>query len=294
MLSGYAAGPSDQLMSGGGAGGGWGEQLAANQDASKYFANNAIGLQQNAQGNMQYLNQLAANGAQDSAGYNAMNNAFLEQSGKGLNSLNRLVGGGGSQMGPAGLEAMRASQNVGPDSELFKSTMSFLTPQVNAAYSSRGLGQSGAAANAVSDQGRQLANSMAERANTERNAFLGTAVGDEGVSANRYGTQMQGATASAEAPSRIFGNMQGGIGQGIQNIGNATGQYLQPMQMNQAAMGSFGQAMGMPVAYQQGLYNFLRSPQTQLLGIPSGTGQQSLAGHPNGLFGDLLGVKKGG
>ena len=294
MLSGYAAGPASQMFAGPGQGGGWGDSIQQTQDASKYFANNSMNIMQNAQPAMNNLNMMAYNGAQDSAGYNALNGAFLEQGGRGFNQLMGLVGGGGqdSQMGEAGRAAMAASNNVGPDSELYKSTLSFLTPQVRSAYSARGLGTSGQAASAEADQARQLADSFAQRANTERNQFLNTAVGSEGVGAQRYGTQMQGATAATEAPSRIFSTMQGGLGQGIQNIGNATGQYLQPMQMNQAGMGNFGQAQQMPLSYQQSIYNYLRSPQTQLLGIPSGTGQQSNKGSPNGLFGDLLGIQK--
>ena len=315
MLSGYLAGPTSQMFAGPGQDGGWGDSIQQTRDASNYFANNAMNIAQNAQPAMNNLNMMAYNGAQDSAGYNALNGAFLEQGGRGFNQLMGLVGqgGGGVQppptlgMGEVGRAALAASKDVGPDSELYKSTLSFMTPQVRSAYSARGLGTSGQAANAEADQARQLADSFAQRANTERNQYYNTAASDSaqynsalanmygsstGAGANMYGTQMQGATAATEAPSRIFSTMQGGLGQGIQNIGNATGQYLQPMQMNQAGMGNYGQAQQMPLSYQQSIYNYLRSPQTQLLGIPSGTGQQSNAGSPNGLFGDLLGVKK--
>lgn len=310
IQAGYDAGPAARLF------GGLTSGIDAGQMGRDYFGRNAINLTDRGLANGMELNDWSKEGAMDSRDYNRLNDRFLEQSGRGLNSLNSLVGGGGPSgiysqfsrtpgIGAAGSAALAAANNVGPDSELYKSTLSMLTPQTNAAYASRGLGQSGVAANAVASQARQLADSFAQRANTERNAFLNTAVGSEAANAsfqgalnnalaNVFGTQMQGATAAAEAPARIFSTMQGGIGQGIQNIGATLGQYLQPMQMNQAGLAGLGQALNLPVAYQQQLYNFLRSPQSQLLGVPSSTGQQALGGHPNGLLGDLLGFEKGG
>jgi hypothetical protein len=309
IQSGYNAGNADDLFSG----------LMGMKDQAQqggdYFRNNAMNLTDRGINAQSHLNDLAMGGAEHSSGYNNMNDRFLEQSGRGFNNLMSLVGAGGggpgSQLsrtpgiGEAGRRALAASENVGPDSKLYKSTLSFMTPAVRAASSARGMGNSGSAVAAEGDQARQLADSFAMRAQQEKNNFLQTAVGSEGANAsfqgalnsalaNMYGSQVQGATAATEAPTRIFQGMQSGLGQGIQNIGNATGQYLQPLQMNSAGLSNYGSAMGMPLSTQQSLYNFFRSPQSQLLGVPSSTGQQSLGGHPNGLLGDILGFEKGG
>lgn len=326
IAAGYNAGDAAQLFSGllSGVGGG--------QMGRDYFGRNAINLTDRGIANGMELNDWGKEGAQDSRDYNRLNDKFLEQSSGGYNKLMGLlgqsgasiIGGPGSQpslrqgygVGTTGAAALASAKDTGPDSQLYKDTLALLTPQTRAAYSARGLGLSGQAANAEADQARQLADSFAQRANQEKNAFYQTAANSEGTAAgfggaynnalaNMYGTrlgslssiygnQLQGATAATEAPGRVFSTFQGGIGQGIQNIGAALGQYLQPMQMNQAGLAGLGQALNLPLSYQQSLYNYLRSPQTQLLGVPSSTGQQSNGSHPNGLLGDMLGFEKGG
>ncbi len=344
IQQGYNDGPAGTLFGGGsfgggGAGGSWGDSVRMGQAGRDYFGGNSVNLaDRGVQAGMQ-LNDRANAGAQHSANYNDLNGAFLDQSSRGYNTLmgllNNAPGLDGRNdprapnlanrygVGTVGAEAMKAAQNVGPDSELYKSTLSFLTPQVRTAFAARGMGDSGQAVGAEGDQARQLADSFATRAQQEKNAFLQTAAGSEGTAAgfqgarnnalanifgsqagleggrnsalaNIFGSQVQGALGATEAPSRVFSTMQGGLGQGIQNIGAALGQYLQPQQMNQAGLAGLGQALNLPVAYQQQLYNFLRSPQTQLMGVPSSTGQQGLGSHPNGLLGDILGFEKGG
>lgn len=309
IQEGYNQGPARDLFSGLMSG------VGAGQMGRDYFGTNAINLTDRGVRAGMNMNDWSQEGAIDSRDYNRMNDAFLGQASRGFNNLMSLVGNGGggpgSQLartpgiGEAGRRALAASENVGPDSDLYNRTWDIMRPQVRSSWAARGMGDSGAAINAESNQAQQLADQFAQRANAEKNNFLQTAVGSEGANAsfqgalnsalaNMYGSQVQGAVAGTEAPARIFSTMQGGIGQGIQNIGAALGQYLQPMQMNQAGLAGLGQALNLPVAYQQQLYNFFRSPQTQLMGVPSSTGQQSLGSHPNGLLGDLLGFEKGG
>lgn len=333
MLQGYENGPASQLF------GGLGGLPAQGQWANDYFGGNAANLTNRALGPQMQMNDMAARGAGHSADYNDMNGAFLDQSGRAYNGLMSRLNNGPSLeglrslgdpslansygIGQVGQEALNASHNVGPDSELYKSTLSFLKPQVRSAFASRGMGDSGQSISAEGDQARQLADSFAQRSQAEKNAFLQTAAGSEGTSAgfqgarnnalanifgsragmasglnsalaNIFGTQVQGGLGATEAPGRVFSTMQGGLGQGIQNIGNATGQYLQPLQTNQAGLGGFNAAMQTPVNMQQMLYNFFRSPQTQALGLPSSTGQQQLSKPNQGILGDLLGYQKNG
>lgn len=308
ILQGYNSGPADQLF------GGLMGLVPQAQNAGQYFGDKALGLSARGLEGSLGLNDQSRQSAMHSAGLNNLNANFLEQSGRGFNNLMGLVNGQSGfgpgsfnrtpGIGEAGRAALSAANNVGPDSKLYKDTLSFLTPQVRSSFAARGMGNSGSAVRAEGDQARQLADSFAQRANAERNAFLGTAVGSEGANAsfqgslnnalaNAFGSQVQGATAATEAPGRVFSTLQGGIGQGIQNIGQTLGQYLTPLQINQAGQSGVNAGFQTPVSLQQQIYQFLRSPQTQLMGVPSSTGQQQNKSHPNGILGDLLGFEKG-
>jgi hypothetical protein len=357
--AGYNQVPIDQLF------GGMGNAINSGQRVGQEYGDLSERLGLNGAQNAQDMAAMSAHGANDSAAYNRLNSNFLDQSGRAYNGLmNRLnnaptldsrndpnapqlgsLGGGpglagGYGVGTTGAAALKAANNVGPDSELYKSTLSFLRPQVTSSFSNRGMGGSGAAVSAEGDQARQLADSFAQRANSERNAFLQTAANSEGTAAgfqgarnnalaniygsqagfegsknnalanifgsqagitsgrnaalaNIYGTQVQGGLGATEAPGRVFSTMQGGLGQGIQNIGNAAGQQLTPLQIAQAGLGGANAGIQTPINLQQMVYNYLRAPQSQLLGVPSSTGQQQQAGPRTGLLGNILGFDKG-
>ncbi len=308
ILAGYNAGPAADLF------GGLAGQAGRVGQVGRGFGDQAEYLSQRGINAGMGMNDWAREGANHSRDYNNLNGAFLDQAGRGWNSLMGLVNGGGQAgmgglsrtpgIGPSGTAALAAANNVGPDSQLYKDTWNLMKPQVRSAFSARGMGTSGQAIRGEEDQARNLANDFAMRANQEKNAFLGTAANSEAANAslqgsynsalaNMFGSRIQGALGATESPSRIFSTMQGGLGQGIQNIGAALGQYLIPMQMNQAGLSGFNAGYQTPVNYQQMVYNFLRSPQTQMLGLPSSTGQEQNRPPRNGLFGQLLGFDKG-
>jgi hypothetical protein len=309
MLAGYNAGSAQDLF-----GGLAGDTLGHVRNTGQGFGDQAAWLSQRGIDAAMPLNHMAREGANHSRDYNNLNGAFLQQASNGWDSLMGLVNGGGASgmsnlsrtpgIGPSGQAALAAAKDTGPDSALYGRTWDMLKPQVRSAWSSRGMGTSGSAIAGEQAQAQQLADQFAQRANAEKNAFLQTGAASEGANAslqgsynsalaNMFGSQMQGATAATEAPSRIFSTMQGGLGQGIQNIGAALGQYLQPMQMNQAGLSGFNSGYQTPVNYQQMLYNYFRSPQSQAMGLPSSTGQEQNKPPRNGLLGQLFGFDKG-
>lgn len=251
------------------------------------------GLQANAMN--QLLSGMGMQTAGGASGLNALMPGFLGASAPFMSQLQRLVGQGGEfetlsrgapgpfagQVTPAALAQIA---NTGPQGDIYNRSVALLRPQVRSAFSSRGLGSSGAAIREESNQIQQLADAASTRAMQERIGLLGA--GAQGEQANAamtnalgdifgrrlqgLGAAVQGALGGAQLPGQIFGQMQGGLGQGLQNMAQAAGLNLSPIQAAMAGTQGTMQGYGAPFQLAQQAYQATRAPIAQGLGIGGG------------------------
>jgi hypothetical protein len=241
------------------------------------------------------LAMMGYGGAKQSNDLNAMLPQFMQASNAYGGKVNSLLSGGPGTPGGVGPQGSRAAdmaamfaKDTGPDGELYKRTLDLLTPQVNAAYASHGLGQTGMAAKAQGDTASRLADQFAQRANTERSQFLQNMVGGEGaaasmtgalgsqavglggIGAQNYGTQMQGALQAMGMPANLFSQFQAGLGGGIGNMSQSAGLNMTPLQATQGAGQLLQSSYGMPMNIAGQAYDVTRAPELAMLQASAG------------------------
>lgn len=272
-------------------------QLAA-MGAQQGFGN-TMGLAGMAPGLSQQQMQmagLAPNVLNASAGYGQM--------------LNNAIGQGASGVGiPSGNlarvtdAALNQANNVGPNGDIYQRTMALMRPQIRSAFSDRGLGTSGAGIQAENDQAQQLADTMAQQAYANRNAFLGTAAsagsaeGAERVGLTNAGVNQalglgglgvqrgQLALGGMTAAPQAFGSLLGAQNQAFTGLGMAGQQQFQPLQLAGLSGGVYGQGLNMPLDFASQLYGATRAPMFQMGNWANGVPNVATSGQKEGFLG---------
>lgn len=232
-----------------------------------------------------------------SAGYGQMLNGII---GQGAGSGVGIPGGNLARVTDA---ALNQANNVGVNGDIYQRTMALLRPQVRSAFADRGLGTSGQAIQGEGDQAQQLADTMAQQAYANRNAFLGTAAsagsaeGNErvgltnaavnqalglgGLNMQRGNLALQGMTAAPNAWNSILG----GQNQAFQGLGMAGQQQFQPLQLAGLGGGVYGQGLNMPLDFANQMYGATRAPFFQMGNWANGVPNVATSGQKEGFLG---------
>lgn len=224
--------------------------------------------------------------------------------------LNNAIGQGSSGVGiPSGNlaritdAALNQANNVGVNGDIYQRTMDLMRPQIRAAYSARGLGTSGEAIQGENDQAMQLADTMAQQAYANRNAFLGTAanagsaegaervgltnagvnqaLGLGGLGVQRGQLALGGMTAAPQAWNSILG----GQNQAFQGLNMAGQQQFQPLQLAGLGGGVYGQGLNMPLDFANAMYGATRAPMMNFGNFLNGVPNVGSSGQREGFLG---------
>lgn len=200
--------------------------------------------------------------------------------------------GAGQQVVDAALGAYRALPE-----DAYRRVVQQGLPEVRAASSARGLGLSGMAQRSEEDYIQRTRDALHQQDVANQIAALQAGAGASGAAAS----QAIGAQNAAIGRGQLglqAANAVPGIMSGFQDVtGAPLGQLGMLGALQQAPMSALGQgldlytqALGLPLQYQQALYNFTRQPQLDLLSQISGT----QVGQSRGWNFSLGGGNKGG
>lgn len=156
-----------------------------------------------------------------------------------------------------------------------------IAPSTNAAFSSRGLGSSGANIAALQGAAQGLSDQFAQRQFQEQLQSQGM-VGNLGSALGGLGV------AGAQVPGAVFNQFMGGLGAGQAGLGQAEQNQLGPLAALGAGSQQFWQGVNNPLSVANNVYGISRAPGQALLG---GLGTAS-GGIGGGQYHSILGIPK--
>ena len=298
IVGGFNAASPQQLYGGLGPGPGLAAQIGQGfGQAGPYFGGQAAGLNQ-------MLGQLGMGQAGSSNALSGMAPGFLGASAPFVSQLQDLVGkggladtllrqGAGPFSGQAEGQALGLMKSMDPNGDLYKRAMALALPQVRSGYAARGMAGSGSAIQGESDAASQLADQLVQQSAQNKIGLLGQAVGGEQANAAMTGAlssllgqrfsglnaAVQGALGGAQLPGQLFGQFQGGLGQGLQNLTAASALNQSPLASLLQGQNLSMQGLQMAPAIANQTYAATRAPFLGLLQAFSGASGLS---HPAG------------
>lgn len=176
-------------------------------------------------------------------------------------------------MGAAG-QTLQNVMNPTFYNPLFQNAARNITPQINADFSSKGLGSSGASSAALDSAYSNLADKFAERQVQEQ---LGAQQG-LGNLANAFGNQ---GIQAAQLPGQIYNQMQQGQLIGQQGLGMAGQNQLLPLQGLSAGSEQYWQGVNNPMNVFSGGYQIGSDPLKNAVGaVGTAMGNVGMSGTP--------------
>jgi hypothetical protein len=200
--------------------------------------------------------------------------------------------GAGQQVVDAALSAYRALP-----AEAYQRVVQEGLPEVRAASSARGLGSSGQAARNEEDYIQRTRDDLYQKDVANQIAALGTGAAASGAAASQaigaqnaaIGRGQLGMQAANAIPG-IMGAFQDVTGQPLGMMGQMAAMQGLPLDLVNQGLSTFASSLGLPLQYQQALYNYTRQPQLDLLSQLTGT----QTGQSRGWNASIGGGSKGG